>query len=390
MINNIKYFSTLLLIIFVSCQKNNYDSTNPVYSEGGLISFSTKVETKAPIIESLKGRNFGVYGFKYSANTDWSTAKTKATPNTFMNQFVTCSTSGACSYEYTPIIVDGNNINADLILESKKLEWELSRRYSFFAYFPYDGESNSCIVSSGLTYQDKNEEPQPNYEVPYIEYTMPAVGDDGYIDGSELLDIMTAKKIDHTVSNGTEVRFSFNHRLFCIDLYGHNFVEDVTISNLSVTISGIRYNKSKIYLDKDRKVYDESLKQEVPASSEPSTANNWDPNSQIKFKLLGQNESVDITKDESSKSIIDNKIMLIPQDSSKGKGLTFTIQFDKTTIVGEESVTKTVTVSSEEFNINFQEGVKYDLTLNFISDSVTLIDVTTSDWENKDVNHTFQ
>lgn len=390
MINNIKYLSVLLLIIFISCQKNNYDSPNSMYSEGGLISFSTKVETKAPLIETLKEKNFGVYGFKYSANTEWKTAKTRATPNTFLNQFVECSASGACSYEYTPIVVDGNDLNAGLILENSRLEWELGRKYSFFAYYPYDDESNECIVASGLTHFGADNKIQPTYEVPYIEYTLPSVGDDGYIDGNELLDIMTAKKIDHTLSNGTEVRFSFNHRLFCIDLYGHNFVEDVTISNLSVTISGIKYNKSKIYLDKDRTVYDESLKQDTPRSSEPSADNTWNPTSEITFKLLGENQTVSINKNDPSKSILDNKIMLIPQDSSNDLGLTLTIQFDKTTLEGENIVTKTVTVESEEFKINFQEGVKYDLTLNFISDSVTLVDVTTSDWEDKNVKHTFE
>ena len=57
-----KYIFVLSVFLTTACQKQII-SPDVISAEGGLVSFSTKVETKAPIIVDLYNKTFGVYGF---------------------------------------------------------------------------------------------------------------------------------------------------------------------------------------------------------------------------------------------------------------------------------------------------------------------------------------
>ena len=379
----IKYISLISLAVVLSCQKSEHTSEG-ISSDAGLISFSTYVETRAPIIENMGGLDFGVYGYSFSNLTSWGTAKTKGTPNVFFQQCVSGSATGASDYVYQPI----EGIESGDLISGRYKKWELNKKYAFFAYFPYSvsEDYNGTYSLSEVT----------EMNIPYINYTLP-VPDEGStaVDPDELLDIMTAKRTDHSVSEGTVVRFAFNHRLFCIDLYGHNFDDDVKISNVTVKLEGIRYNKVCIYMDDKRTVMDENGN-EVTVSSIPGKTESWDYTES--FNILGA-EGIILEQKDGSVPIARNKnIMLIPQDSSiEGDGLKVTISLDKTKITKTEDgeiievgdpIHKTVV--SEPYKINFKEGTKYSLTLNIVGDSIFLIDAIASNWEDKDVNHSFE
>jgi len=336
----------------MSCQKHTY-SPDGIFSEGGVISFSTRVVTKAPIITELNGEHFGVYGYNFSNLTNWNTYKTTATPNVFHNLDVTCSeTDGSCSYVYSSTDPEEEIING-------RKQWELNKRYSYFAYYPYSSNVNN-LTPSGANIENS----------PYIKYTMPASTS---VNPDDLIDIMTAKVTDYIATQGTTVRFSFYHRLFCIDLYGQNFnATDINLSDLSMTISGIYYNETKIYMDRDE-------------HSESSSSADWNTTKAITCPILSSAESIIVAANgESTPLTGDKNIVLIPQDSSADGaiGLTINIKFKKDGAT--EYTTRTAT-----YNVDFQEGKKYSLTLNFIGNDVILVAADAAPWEKKDVTHTF-
>lgn len=345
-IKNITIFSIILL---VSCQKHTY-SPNGIYSEGGIITFSTRVETKAPIITEMNGKHFGVYGYNFSNLQNWNTFRATATPNVFYNLDVSCAqTDGVCSY----------SVDTDTDINGLE-EWLLNTKYSFFAYYPFNTASSSIVLSQ-----------KTDIDTPFINYSLPNPTD-GQVDPDNLQDIMTAKVTDYSATQGTTVRFTFYHRLFCIDLYGQNFNTDaVTISNLSMTISGIEYDTSKIYMDRE-------------IASEPQKTDSWSTSSTLTFPILS---SMTLEGKAEAKCLSgDKNIMLIPQDSSieGASGLNVIIRFTKTS--GTES---TDVELESNYKVNFKEGKKYSLTINFVGEQVIVVAADAAPWEKKDVTHTF-
>lgn len=368
-----KYIFVLSAILTTACQKQ-INTPDVISAEGGLVSFSTKVETKAPIIVNLYNKTFGVYGFGFSNLTQWGTVKAKATPNEFYNQLVSCDNTGACAYTYTP----SSDEDPDSVISGRK-KWQIDQKYSFFAYYPYTtSNEGNYVISSAAT-----------PEVPFVEYTLPLVksgtSDTYTVDPANLLDIMTAKVIDHSIVLGPVVGFNFYHRLFCIDIEGINHdPNDVTVSDISLTISGIQYNKSRIYMDRDRTVYDETLLQDISQPSIPSVVNDFTKTSSVTFSpIIPDNNNVVLKQGlKTALSGGDNMIMLIPQNSeNEANALNVTVNFKKN---GEEDS------ASTSFNLDFKEGRKYTLTMNFIGDEVQLITASEENWDTADdVDHVF-
>lgn len=364
----LKYLSLISILTVFSCQKQSIGPDRE-YAEDGLVSFATRVHTKAPVITILTGKYFGVYGYSYSNLTNWGTAKAKATPNEFHN----LSVSGTdCTYQY---------LGEDAIGGYKK--WDFSKGYSFFAYYPYtDINSSSDIKPSPMTYDNG----APIYETPYIDYTLP-ISNSQSVNPDNMLDIMTAAVMDHTLTLGPVVDFNFYHRLFCIDLKAINHTDDeITVSNLSMTISGIHYNKARIYMDRNRVIYDEDQKKDVPQSSIPS-AEDWSLTKEVTFTPLINEDELIIDAHATVASISDNQklVMLIPQDSSLDGAakLKIKMSFD----LNGETYSYPV---EDEFNLNFMEGRKYTLTLNFLIDDVNLVAANVAPWDTvEDVYHTF-
>lgn len=375
-----KYLSILpFIMIFLSCQKQTLYPDNKL---SDVISFSARVETKAPIITEMNGREFGVYGFNFSSLTNWNTVMAKASPNVFYNTEVQCrETDGACIY--------GVGENNELV------PWDLDKKYSFFAYHPYQDGTTGSVKPSPVNITENGNE-TPVYGIPYIDYTLPLTTsvENPEVDPDDLLDIMTAKVTDYRATQGTTVRFAFNHRLFCLDIYGHNFNADpVVISDLRVKISGIKYDKTRIYLDQARTIVDDN-ENIIPAASEPSTTDNWSTEDAKTFRILQSNETVSVpirSNDPTSLTGTKN-IVLIPQDSRNDtQGLSIEINFKKD---GKDYYA----VDTDEnpiplkgtYKIDFKEGKKYSLKLNFIGDDVILVAGDAVEWKEKEVEHTFE
>ena len=362
----IKYFTILSAILTISCQKQVFPSEQPGL-EGGLVTFSTYVETKAGIINDLNNKTFGVYGYSFSNLTNWGTAQAQAKPNIFHNLEVTCGVNGECEYTLA------NNPNDATIKDGLK-KWDFSQRYSFFAYYPY----------SSTNVSESNEA-----NTPYIIYTLPEPEPEpgqeiGIINTANLWDVVTAKNTNYNPAlSGTIVDLEFNHRLFCLDLYGHNFNEDkITISDVKVTISGIKYNKSQIYLDRDRTVtvHDETQDKdiEVKQSSIPSKTSNWDT---AIFKLASSVELSGGSEAVTTSLNGANHIMLIPQDYVEGEdGLNIKVSFKLGDNIKECEAT---------YKKSFIEGQKYTLTVNFIGSQVVLVKGEAAEWDWVPVYHTF-
>lgn len=341
----IKYLA-ISLAILTSCQKLALSpETDGTFSDAGLISFSTRIKTKAPIITSLNGKDFGVYGYKFSPLTNWNTVKLESTPNVFSQLKVSSDQNGACSY----------SVNTQTAINGRE-QWILDQRYAFFAYYPYSASSIS--LSSNTT-----------RSTPYISYTLPISG--GSADPDNLIDIMTAEVVDYRANQGTVVKFEFDHRLFCIELYAQNFnTESVKITDLSMNISGIHYNKAQIFMDK----YVET----IPSSTLTTGTHS------ARFPIF--TNSMTLESEDGLTSISGTKnIVLIPQDSSKSgaTGLTIEVKFKKDN--SNDYITR-----SSTYYVNFQEGLKYSLTVNFIGDDVVLVNAAPKAWDSKDVTHTFE
>lgn len=375
----IQYLS-LITIVVVSCQKTD-NNPDRIYSEGGLISFSTRVDTRAPMITELNGETFGVYGYKFPNLTNWGTYKAGATPNLFYNLPVECTEEGVCEYYAdSNTALEGQELKEGKNVIEGQLLWELSQRYSYFAYYPYAALNNETNYKpSQLTDEDNN----PIYGTPYIEYTLP-IAEESSVDPDNMLDVMTAKVTDWSPSNGTVVRLEFNHRLFCIELNGHNFnSDDVVISNLSMKISGIRYNTAKIYMD--------GTLETQPLSADDGSYININ---NVTFPMIGANERTTISA-SADVSLTENKLIaLIPQtyepkyEGEVPVGLTIRIDFDKINVVNGQEVR--IPVSREAtYNIDFIEKLKYGLNLNFVGNDVILVVAEPMTWDSKNIQHTF-
>lgn len=357
-----KYIILLFAVAFASCEKAGFVSEEiELFPHAGYIRFSTGVKTKAPIIDNMKARNFGVLGYEYGMNTNWQTASPLATPETFYNQLVSCSEQGVCSYDAYPTDPD-----------TSLKPWELSKKYSFFAYFPYSMEKNNpdTVIDELITISGSDQ-----VNTPRVKYSLPFGSDyldsDGMVNPDNLLDLMTASSIDQTAGAGM-ISFTFQHRLFCVEVVGQNFNDtNETISNLSVTFENLTYK-------------------EITVPMHMSDTNvDYTPNDfgAISFRLLNANESVTLPSYGNTSGAIslagvnkDKMLMLVPQNASKN-ALEGYVTF---TLSGEPQ--------SKYFsaNLNFREGRKYTLSINITGESILVVASEAEAWEQIPVGYEFE
>ncbi len=343
---------TYLLIIFamafISCEKIGSDSEEIDLSQkAGYIKFSSSVSTKAPIITSLRGDAFGVIGFEYPNYQSWSSARSLATPNLCHELAVECDEYGSCSYDTDP-----NNSGKQYML------WDLLNNHTFFAYYPLRTNNN------GITISGSN-----NLNTPYIIYDIPLGNGENAVDPDNLLDIMTGYAVDQTVRSG-EVGFKFQHRLTCIDVIARNFNDNTQqISNLSIELNGIQYNRIKIPMQKGDSQFDveRSIK---TGTTIPAT---------VRFNIssdeiveISKNQVIGLTGNENE----EKNIIIIPQDNH----ISGTAHFKNN---GE---TKSMTFNSE---FELEEGKKYSIIINFTGDDIIVLMVESGAWEVVPVKHDF-
>ena len=359
-----RYLMIFLAVMTASCEKAPVDSTSTgieLVPPLGYISFRTDVATKTPIITSLKGQTFGVFGFSYSNTTDWGTARAVASPDIFQNMAVTCDENGVPSYD------------ADAGIAGKQLTpWNLLKLYSFFAYYPY-GNSNVVFNNELKT------------DLPIVTYTLPL--DSSPVNPDNLVDLMTAHAIDHDPVKDAVVSFNeeytegapvakFQHRLFCIEVVSQNFNDNTNelIRNPKLVISNLKYKSISVPLQRGDSKFSPTMVERPAGDITFDITETTD----AAITVHAQNDpaytgpvSVSGTKN----------VMLIPQERLEGK-VVFELYNSETGVWESKS-------QLFESKINFEEGKKYTLSVNFTGDAIVIVLSEAGSWEPFSVNYEF-
>lgn len=355
-----------LAVMTASCEKAPVDNTSTgieLVPPLGYISFRTNVATKTPIITSLKGQTFGVFGFSYSNTTDWGTARAVASPDIFQNMAVTCDENGVPSYD-TDAGVAGNQLTP----------WNLLKLYSFFAYYPY-GNSNVVFNNELKT------------DLPIVTYTLPLGSNP--VNPDDLVDLMTAHAIDHDPIKDAVVSFNeeyteggpvakFQHRLFCIEVVSQNFNDDTNelIMNPKLVISNLKYQSISVPLQRGDSKFSPTMVERPTGSGNVTFDITETANAEITVYAQNAPEYTGPVAVSGTKNV-----MLIPQETMDGE-VVFELYNSETRVWESKS-------QPFESKINFEEGKKYTLSVNFTGDAIVIVLSEAGSWEPFSVNYEF-
>lgn len=345
-------FFIVLALLVLSCQKaDNGEIELPL--DTGYITFSTSVATKAPIIKSLRGREFGVMGFKYPNYQAWTGARPLATPNLCYDLTVRCDANGVCSYDSNPSVAG-----------DQFMLWELLDNHTFFSYFPKSTALNGVSVSG----ESLTNTPRVIYNLPIKRIA------NGEVDPDNLQDVMTGYAIDQTVKDGT-VTFKFQHRLSCIDVIVRNFNEQPqSVSDVKVRLGGIKYNKITVPMYKDDS--------QVAIVSE---AVDWSVTDSVDFRISTASDIVQTGKNEIKAANAAKNIILIPQEydskDPNDKRIAGRVFF-------KDNGVDTYMKFSSDFS--FKEGVKYSIVINFTGDDIIVLIIEAGLWDDVPVQYEFE
>lgn len=347
----------------------------------GYMQFSTKVsDTRAHLADNMKGKHFGVIGFKYATTTDWSTVQSTFTPgNWFFNVDVECETDGTCSYE-------------------PMKQWE-NNKYSFFAYHPYVQDNNDLgIVLSKST----------DVNTPMLTYTYSWLNKTGnislYDSSSQSFDLMTAEAIDVDGSGSGTVTLDFKHRMFAFEILANNYNENSEgttdarqeISGLKLTLNGLKYTSMTIPLsmmdkEDEKIVYDKGSgvgSRTFNISDEKLTIPAFNETLERTFngetEVCGAGVETSISKYGSTNG---GYLFLIPQEGTS-EGVTGTLTWNELDRFIADGGEVTNTFNS---TIAFEPGILYQIHINFVGDGITIALIEAGAWDaHPDVEHTFE
>lgn len=342
--NRIAFISALTVLLMSACSKPEPAPSMEQFDK--YIFFSQNVHTKASLIEStadMNGKQFGVVGFKYDDAHSWESIKTSATPDVFTTnpQAVTCDANGYGSY-------------------SPLQGWSNSKKYTFFAFYPYANQSVSLVNLDGTSYTGG---------VPAIKYTMDEVSL-----ASSMVDVMIAtpqtdkywiSSTDNNLDNG-DVAFQFSHCLSSLGLNAKNSsAGDITIKNITLVVDGIKYNSAIIPLNDSAEQYagPETTIREV-----------------FSLQLTESEKSVAATGKE-----IADKLMFIPQTDNVSISLTIDYQRK----YGDNDPTDDSFSTTTPLTTILTKGKKHIVHVNF-NDSNTYVMIKSGNWDDgPNMNHEF-
>ena len=376
----------------------------------GYMQFSTEVSTRAQLATDMKGKSFGVLGYKYSPTTNWASAKSVTAPmDDFYNIDVACADNGTCGYDAYPSDND----------KSLK-EWE-ENNYSFFAYYPYGGNgislSNETTTNTPMltyTYGWLNHKGSESW----FESGFQTVDNKGQVKSFDVVhlcdatapvyDLMTAEAIDVNGTSDGTVNLDFKHRMFALEVLANNYneteyvvdengdfvldeygnkvvdgkVATQSISNLVLTLKGLQHSTMTIPMSmqsgETAPVYGGEAPDTrsfvinnntiiVPAFNETTEDGRGEGVATSISKLGGRNGNA-------------GYLMLIPQTT----GL-------KGTLHWAELLRFPGTISTEfTSNIEFKAGRLYQLYINYVGSGITIALIEAGAWNVKDVEHKFE
>lgn len=354
-----RLFTYIVIIsVLISCHKDPVSPLQPEGPWGGYITFSTEVATKSPINTNMRGKSFGVLGYSYDSN--WATARPVSTPDLFYDQLVSCNSNGICEYDSDP--AGGIQLK----------EWDLAKTYSFFAYYPTS--EHTQIDISGATKADM---PTVTYNYPFADViTVPG--------NTNLVDLMTAGTTDQTGRGSGKVGFNFNHRLFCFEILANNYNDDreITIKNLKLELTNLENASITVPLM--------ASDTRTPITKTKRTTKTDDGKySPVTYIISDTGTTAEIPKFSeggtsfslSEKCTMNNDgyIMLIPQSEPIIGNFTWDNMPDGDGVVTEFSS-----------SLDFQEGKKYSIIINFAGDAITIAIIEAGNWSSNNVFTEFE
>ena len=357
------YLYIVALLVFVSCQKEPQESQPPTHL-GGYVTFSTGVETKTPMNMNMREKDFGVVAFSYTSS--WEAYRSSNSPDFFHNQMVSCDQNGICIYD-----IDSNNTG------NQVKQWDLSKLYSFFAYYPM---SNHDQIS--ISEESKVDVPLVKYIYPFgtpdaqgnVNITVPS--------NVNLVDLMTASSTDQTGKGTGNVKFNFEHRLFCFEIIANNYNDDVKdsngnitesaaidIKNLKLKIEGLEYDSMVVPMTPSETIT-EKEKEETWTKNAPSSVTYILSDASTTATIPSfNNGGTSFSLSENCSATKDGYLMLIPQESE----ITGTFTWDN--MPSGDDVTTTFTT-----NLDFKAGNKYSIAINFAGDAITIAIIEEGAW----------
>lgn len=404
---NIKYILLAAVLLSVSCKQEQPTvdfGKLPVHY--GYMQFSTGVSnTRSHLAETMRGREFGVIGFKFSPTSNWGSIKsTNAPGNWFYNQKVSCDANGVCSYD--PV-----------------QQWE-NNNYAFFAYHPYNG--------AGITLSDSSKVNTPTLEYTYGWLDSPTYENISLYDSnSSSFDLMTAEAIDANGSGSGRVDLEFKHRLFAFEVLANNYNEttyqykkdengnfvlddkgnkifelddngnktvDVPaaqkISGLKLTLEGLTNEKMVIPLsmgeDEAEPIYTPGTigTRTFQISDKQLTIPAFNESEEYTFngetEVCGAGVATSISKYGSKNG---GYLFLIPQ-AGTNEGIKGTLNWNELEYFqGNKDEVQNEFTST----IDFEPGVLYQIHINFVGDGITIALIEAGTWDSSpEVKHTFE
>lgn len=410
----------------------------------GYMQFSTEVSSRAQLVTDMKDKSFGVLGYKYSATTNWATAKPVTAPMSDFYNLKVESVNENGSYKYNYDAYPGND-------DKSLKEWE-EGNYSFFAYHPYTDDN----TNTGITLSTATATNTPTLTYTYGWLNPPSDPNSWYSanfksvdkDGNELFfnainlchsdapvyDLMTAEAIDVNGTGSGTVGLNFKHRMFALEVLANNYNENEykvdengdfvldengnkviadpyykrdengqlvlddkgdpirvetdarkTITNLVLTLNGLTHRTMVIPLSTQNDEIAPTYSGAAPGTRSFLIS---DPNLGT-ITIPAFNE---VTEDGRGAGVATSVskfggrnnnagyLMLIPQTT----GLTGSLNWNE--------LYKFPGTISTDFtsNIEFKAGRLYQLYINFVGDGITIALIEAGAWDIHDVEHKFE
>ena len=344
------FWASLLL---VGCSKSPAPKGPETFDR--YIFFSQQVESKASLIGSvadMKGKSFGVVGFKFDQGKSWEDLETTPTPNVFYDE------NGA-PVNVETISCDANGFGTYAPLQG----WHPAYKYTFFACYPVPGPIGSVTMlnsSDGGPYTGGT---------PVIQYSNPNHDKTLMVDvmiAPALQDVYWKSSSDYSTGNSTgDITFAFQHCLSSLGIKVKKSIDnEIILNGLTLDISGIQYKSIRMTMDTP-----------ISGTSTAAETNAAD------YTLTDAEAEITITKDGVE---LADKLIFIPQ--TEDLTISLTVNYTRKGVGNYGDYTGSYTY--ENIKTALSQGKKHLIHLNFTE---TTVEVSTSvnNWTTYTVDNTF-
>ena len=370
-----------------SCNDEPGGSVQPA----GAITFGApvmEVETRSTFKDALDaGDSFGVLGYclgytvgttkiNYSSGSGlWATKRAYCPPSVFYNQRVTVQQDGTCTYDRNnSAAASGNNPKfwyadgTDLDgSENTNITGAANYRYTFFAYYPYDGAFTVYAPADASA-----------AGAPKLKFTMPQTGGNiaTALDHTITPDAMLAALYNRRNSEGN-LQFSFRHVLTGLGFVVNNYSSRNLLIN-RIELRGTFYKTLIIDATSGTVSYESPANSTYTGTYVVYDHTQGTPEEQQRGGMLLVNDDPDNATVVSSPSPIGGgHIMLISGTQSQSLGpdnqnLQVYIRYkfwDKDVAEPDDWKEATPTRSA---TFTFRSGTRYVAELDFVGDAFTI------------------